>query len=155
MTSPTSKTDKSSGELSKLSIIYRPYTEADEGFVFSSWLSSLKESFPAMESKCYYLKYRPLVAAIIEAYPPLLAVDEKDPTRIYGYIISHGQNIFWIYVKHAHRRSQVARGLTEAAKFDPQKAFTYYFSSLKTDSLLKSFPRGEKYLPAQVRVSGG
>ncbi|KKM20161.1 hypothetical protein LCGC14_1648220, partial [marine sediment metagenome] len=92
---------------------------------------------------------------IIETYPPLLAVSASNPTRIYGYIISHGQNLFWVYVKHAHRRCQVARGLTEAAKFNPQDPFTYYFSSLKTDNLLKSFPRGEKYLPAQVRVSGG
>lgn len=110
---------------SKLPINFRPMTDTDTSFVFSTWLKSYRHSDFAkhMSNDVFFSYHKELVASILEDATVTMLVNADDPDQIYGYGVQHkvgNRSItHFVYVKYSFRKLGLAKSLAEHMKLFP------------------------------------
>ena len=122
---------QSNQEMGTLPIRFRTYAPEDRNFILNSWLKSYRKSLSVkdVDQRVYFHNQADLVDALIQRSHVVVAVSEKDPTDIYGYIIREKVGstnvIHYIYVKKTYRLLGVGHHLLIAADCDPDKGMAY------------------------------
>lgn len=121
-----------------MTLAYRLATPADWPFVFGNWLSSFKfqraagvipmDIYGEVYTEAINRLLRRPGCDVLVAYKP----DEVEGMAdLYGFLCaersSRGPVIHYVYVRESQRREGIARGMFEAAGFDPVEPFVYTF----------------------------
>lgn len=121
----------------------RSMTNSDYDFIVSTWSASYKKAHAAgiiqaddwaaimSNGYCDHCGARPQIVKILErpGMRAVLAHDTDDTNYFYGWIAGDASQavplVAYVYVKEAHRKSGIARGLFAALGVDPGKHFVY------------------------------
>lgn len=104
---------------SKLPIKFRPATSEDTGFVFSSWLKSYRNAPQSrlMLNNIYFQNQHDIIEDILKKSVVMIAVNEQDPSQIFGYIVYEKPSMLhYVYVKYTYRKMGIARLLFQHAE---------------------------------------
>lgn len=121
-----------------MKLVYRPMRPEDKMFVVASWLASFRRSMHAgmIAMDDWSAVMVPQIDRVL-ARPRVRVLVAADPTEtdrvadLFGYLVWEerpGQPVplvYYCYIKHAYRRSGLARGLMKAARIDTTKPFDY------------------------------
>jgi hypothetical protein len=91
----------------------RPLLETERPFVLSSWLKSYRNA-PAVrlaDNATYYAGQAASILKTLDRAETLVAADPEDDNVIWGFIVSEGELIHYVYVKHLMRRNGLAHSL--------------------------------------------
>lgn len=121
-------------------LILRDQTEADEPFIFSSWLKSfrLNDRRPGPR---YYREQHNTIERLLKESSVKVACLAATPHIIIGWSAINGQACHYVYVKSPFRRMGIARTLL--ASIDPTKTVTYSHKTERTPDLFRHFKRAE------------
>lgn len=97
-------------------ITYRPVTQLDHPFIYSTWLKGLywgSEWFQMIPWGVYRIGYRNAIAAILTRNRGIVACLTEDPDVVVGYAIvsPDGGALHWAYVKRPWRKLGIARAM--------------------------------------------
>jgi ribosomal protein S18 acetylase RimI-like enzyme len=99
-------------------ILLRDCKEADESFIYDSWLRNHRhsKSNDHLDNDTYYTQQRALISQYIKEGSVVIACNEEDPSQIFGYIVFKKPNsLYYIFVKLAFRKMGVANLLMYSA----------------------------------------
>ena len=106
----------------KLPISYRPMSQKDNGFLYSTWLKSYRQMPYAqnMSNDTFFHHHKQVIEKILAKPNTTVTVicEDTDPDHIYGYSVieTYGDAsiIHYVYVKHAYRKLGLAKALLQA-----------------------------------------
>lgn len=88
-------------------VVVRVATPRDVPFVTSSWLKSFRKTAPRMDPRVYTYWHHRVLEALIPQSLGLVACDETDPDRIYGFGFAARDAsmlvVHYIYVRGGYR----------------------------------------------------
>lgn len=130
-----------------MTVAYRPAAARDRAFIVSGWSTSYRTSYSAgmiamddwstvMHTQIEKVLDRPGCTTIVAHNP-----DDPDPIAdLYGFIAADPREryVFYVYVKHHHRRRGFARGLFGAVGIDPRRAFGYACSTRSAIEIIEA-----------------
>lgn len=110
-------------------VVHRTVTTRDLPFITSSWLkSNRKRGYRHLHPRVYaYWHHRILEALIPPPSTVIMACDEDDPDRLYGYGVARNDAptlvLHYVYVRDGMREQGIARSIVRALaeRFDPQQ----------------------------------
>lgn len=123
----------------------RPANQTDVPFIFNSWLKSYRDSGPAkpVSSTVFFSEHHKLIERIVKNNPVIMAVNNDDPSQIYGYICAgKTEGIFtlhYIYVKHNFRNLGVGKALLNAFEHDISTAAIYTHHTKIADKIASKY----------------
>lgn len=141
--------------MSKLQPLIRAFDpQTDTNFVASSMKWSLREGpeGEGLEEWQFFSQFNPVIERLLQHFEPLIAVDPENPRVIWGYCITRGQNLIYVYVKAPLRRAGIATALLEASDLDLSQPFRYWFRTVKTKRLERRFPQASYAQPSNTGV---
>jgi GNAT superfamily N-acetyltransferase len=103
--------------MEKLDLVtVRDYCEADQGFVYKTWLRGLYYSNDWVKEipTCIYYGYYPNVINFVLSSPKTqvkLAVLKEDLDVILGYAVFEEEKLHWVFVKPPWRKLGIAKML--------------------------------------------
>ena len=115
----------------KLSIHIRDADESDINFIFNSWLKSGRNCSMSkhVDNAVYYSEHHKLVEKLLKRCSVLVAVDVKDTSNVYGYIVYEKIDglftIHFTYVKHNFRMLGIMSELLKKTGHDFNTAGLY------------------------------
>jgi hypothetical protein len=97
-------------------VLVRPGTQADESFIFATWLQGLRhgnELYKLIEADTYYRQYHRVIESILNAPGVKVSVAclKESPDVILGYAVHRGDALHWVHVKKAWRGIGIAKSL--------------------------------------------
>lgn len=100
-----------SGELGAVTML-RAGVPADHPFVIDSWLLSGRSQAIARDAgRGYAGDMKWLLRRLLERGALLVACDKEEPGAIWGWALTRGSSIFYVYVRQEFRRKGLARAL--------------------------------------------
>ena len=96
--------------LSEFPIKLRHAEKADEGFIYSTWLKSYRQSDWAkdMSNDVFFNTHKEIVMDLIEKATVMMIVDEEDDQHLIGYVcyetVGVHSLIHFVYVKFNYRK---------------------------------------------------
>lgn len=126
----------------------RGATNADDSFIFATWLRSYRHSSQfakRITNEVYFKRHHKVIERILErtGVTALVAVLPDDPTIILGYLIGeqfqHMPVIHFVYVKQAFRNNGIAQALFNEANFSPDHC-AYSHRTYELDWIEQKFP---------------
>ncbi len=93
------------------------------GLVKHSWVQEARHAAwsRGVSEDVYWPSQKRLVGALVRESEVRVACAPDEPDHLYGYIVSAGELLHWVYVKSAFRNIGIAKGLFEAAG-EPKRA---------------------------------
>jgi ribosomal protein S18 acetylase RimI-like enzyme len=123
----------------------RQADQNDVPFIFNSWLKSYRDSSTAklVSNTVFFSEHHKLIERIVKHNPVILAVNDADPTQIYGYICAGvTEGIFtlhYIYVKHNFRNLGIGKALLNAFEHDLATAGIYTHHTKIADKIASKY----------------
>jgi GNAT superfamily N-acetyltransferase len=98
-------------------VAFRPATEVEMPFVFSTWLKNFKESAqPHQGIQGYYTGQHRLIELLAARGASLvLACNREAPEQLLGWVCCEGNTVHYLYVKQVFRRLGIGRKLLSEA----------------------------------------
>lgn len=117
-----------------MSVLVREFREADEDFLYSSWLHSFRYCLVnlGMGKDEYYRTFHKRIEEILKGAEVKVACEDSDPELIMGYVVYGQREVYWVYVKEDFRKLGVGTKLLESV-FERlgERELTYPFSSFR------------------------
>lgn len=123
----------------------RPANQTDVPFIFNSWLKSYRDSAGAktVSNTVYFAEHHKLIERIVKNNSVILAVNDSDPSQIYGYICAgQTEGIFtlhYLYVKHNFRNLGIGKVLLNAFEHDLATAGIYTHHTKIADKIASKY----------------
>jgi hypothetical protein len=95
----------------------RPLEQSERAFVLSAWLRSYRNA-PAVrlvDNPTYFSGQSRSILSLLDRASCTVAADPQDDAVLWGFIVTEGQALRYVYVKHLLRRNGIARALWQAA----------------------------------------
>lgn len=113
--------------------IYRPASQGDRAFVWTSWLRSFSGSPYAgpIPMGAYWKAYERALLEVLgrSTVTVTVAANESDPGQIFGFAVTEAgcalPTLHYVYTKQAFRRLGVARSLLSASGLSGPAFFTF------------------------------
>jgi len=114
---------------------------ADEGFVYSSWLKSYRNSPMAsnLNNDVYYDNHKKIVQNTLENAVTMILCASDDEDHILGFICFEATNlniIHYIYIKYSYRKMGLTKFLLDTLSdiSDSTTIITHFNNNLKSKS---------------------
>src|SRR5271165_7333660 len=119
-------------------------TDADEAFIYSTWLRGLyygNDWFRKINKPDFFAKYRLVIDHLLRSSNVDIICLNDSPDVIVGYSVYCGEKLHWIYVKKSWRKLGIGKGLmpkgiTCVTHLTKRAAKTKRAQALKFDPLI-------------------
>lgn len=108
---------------------------SDLPFIFDTFLKSYKMSSvigKACRNGIFFDNYRLILDQILDESNILVACHQDEPTVIFGYLISDGSILHYVFVKEAFRNLGIATALHNEGLKEADPMFGYLYTTHKT-----------------------
>lgn len=97
--------------------VIRPARESDLPFVWHSMLASIQERIPYRfaDKRLFHVEMTARIKALVERSSVLVACDTEDEDVIFGFVVTEGDVLHFVYVKFAFTSLGIARQLVVSA----------------------------------------
>jgi GNAT superfamily N-acetyltransferase len=126
-------------------VLLRAGGSADVPFILSSWLKCYRQSpaVSAIRTDRYFRRHHAVLERLL-ARPTArvtIAAYRDDPDTIFGWAVTEGDVLHFLYVKDKFRAQGIGRRLL--AQLPPRFTYSHRLASLTMDRLLRHYPGAE------------